>query len=216
MIRVSPRRFRPPRLITALENSLCHDQSQPPSIPASPLDHHPANHFCYDRSQLLSIQPSQLELSLSSRLRELGIGFHLSSKRSCRGGKRKQRKISSGGVRAASTTSNDVRRSPGTRSMDSRHLAPVTDVAADVPPRSRTSYSSRGASFANLIPVSVQASTATSSPPTQLKIIKALSFNSQSCRQKASDIHEMILDDGIDILLMTDMVICTGRRSLYC
>ena len=147
-------------------NRLCHDQSQPPSIPASPLDHRPKNRLCYDRSQLLSIQPSQLDLSLSSRLRELGIGFHLSNKRSCRGGKRKQRKISVvSGVRAASTTSNDVRRSPGTRSVDSRHLAPVTDVAADMPPRSRTSYSSRGVSFANLIPVSVQASTTTSSPP---------------------------------------------------
>ena len=148
------------------KNRLCHDQSQPPSIPASPLDHCPTNRLCYDRSQLLSIQPSQLDLSLSSRLRELGIGFHLSNKRSCRGGKRKQRKISVvSGVRAASSRSNDVRRSPGTRSVDSRHLAPVTDVAADMPPRSRTSYSSRGVSFANLIPVSVQASTTTSSPP---------------------------------------------------
>ena len=182
----------------------CHDQSQPPSIPASPLDHRPTNRLCYDRSQLLSIQPSQLDLLLSSRLRELGIGFHLSSKRSCRGGKRKQRKISVvSGVRVTSTTSSDVRRSPRTRSEDSRHPAPVTDVAADVPPRSRTSYSSRGVSFANLIPVSVKASTATSSPPTQSKIIKVLYFNSQSCRQKASDIHEMILDDGTDTLLMT-------------
>ena len=163
MTRVSPRRSRPRRLITALRIVLCHDQSQPPSIPASPLDHCPTNRLCYDRSQLLSIQPSQLDLSLSSR--ELGIGFHLSSKRSCRGGKRKQRKVSVvSGVRAASTTSNDVRRSPGTRSADSRHLAPVTDVANDVPPRSRTPYSSRGVRFANLIPVSVQASTATSSP----------------------------------------------------
>ena len=144
----------------------CHDQSQPPSIPASPLDHRPTNRLCYDRSQLLSIQPSQLDLSLSSRLRELDTGFHLSSKRSCRSGKRKQHKIRVvPGVRVASTTSNDVRRSPRTKSEDSRHPAPVTDVAADVPPRSRTSYSSRGVSFANLIPVSVQASTATSSPP---------------------------------------------------
>ena len=88
----------------------CHDQSQPPSIPASPFDHVPTNRLCYDRSQFLSIQPSQLDLSLSSRLQELGIGFHLSSKRCCRGGKRKQRKISVvSGVRAASTTCNDVR-----------------------------------------------------------------------------------------------------------
>ena len=26
----------------------CHDQSQPPSIPASPLDHRPTNRLCYD------------------------------------------------------------------------------------------------------------------------------------------------------------------------
>ena len=106
-------------------NRLCHEQSQPPSITASSLDPRPASRLCYDRSRLLSIHPSQLDPSQSSRLRKLGIGFHLSSKRSCRGGKRKQRKISVvSGVRAASTTSNDVRRSPGTRSVDSRHLAP--------------------------------------------------------------------------------------------
>ena len=180
---------------------LCYDQSQSPSIPASPLDPHPKNRLCYDRSQLLSIQPSQLDPSLSSGLRELGIGFHLSSKRSCRGGKRKQHKISVvSGVRASSKTSNDVRRSPGTRSVESRHRVPVTDDAADVSPSPRTSYSARGASFANLIPVSVQALTATSFS----KIIKVLYFNSQSCRQKASDVHEMILDDGIGILLMTE------------
>ena len=143
MIRVSPRRSRPSRLITALRIVTA-------TIGASSCRSSPRN----------------LNLSLSSRLRELGLGFHLSSKRSCRGGKRKQRKISVvSGVRAASTTRNDVRRSPGTRSVYSRHLARVTDVAADVPHRSRTSYSSRGVSFANLIPVSVQASTATSSLP---------------------------------------------------
>ena len=87
--------------------------------------------------------------------------------------------------------------------MDSRHLAPVTDAVADVPLTPRTSCSSRGVIFANLIPVSVQASTATSSPPTQSKIITVLCFNFQSCRQKACGIHEMILDDGIDTLLMT-------------
>ena len=41
-------------------------------------------------------------------------------------------------------------------------------------------------------------------PPTQSKIIKVLYFNSQSYHQKANDIHEMILDDSIDILLMTE------------
>ena len=120
---------------------LCHDQSQPPSIPASPLDHLPTNRLCYDRSQLLSIQPSQIEPSLSSCLRELGIRIHHSSKRSRRGGRKKQRKISVvSGIGATSTTNNDVRRSPGSRSLDSRHLAPVTDVAADMPPSPRTSY----------------------------------------------------------------------------
>ena len=112
-------------------NHLCHDQSQSPSIPASPLDHCPTNHLCYNR--ILSIQPSQLDLSPSSCLQKLSIGFHLS----CRGGKRKQRKISVVfGARVASTTSNDVRQSPGMRSVDSRHLVPVTDIAANMPPHS--------------------------------------------------------------------------------
>ena len=198
-------------------NRFCHDQSQPPLIPASPLDHHRTNCLCYDRSQLLSIQPLQLDLSLSSHLQELGIGFHLSGKRSCRGRKRKQHKISVvSGVRAASTTSNDVCRSPGTRSVDSRHLAPVTDVATDVPHRSRTSYSLRGVSFANLIPVTVQASTATSSPPTQSKIMKVLYFKSvlspESQWQSQNDSRWRHWHSAND----RDMVMCTGWRSLYC
>ena len=101
MIRVSPRWSRPRCLITALR-VVSAMISQPPSIPASPLDHRLTNRLCYDRSQLLSIQPSQLDLSLSSHLQELGIGFHLSSKRSCRGRKRKQRKISACCVRRQS------------------------------------------------------------------------------------------------------------------
>ena len=43
-------------------NHLCHDQSQPPSIPASPLDHRPANHLCHDQSQPPSIPASPFEL----------------------------------------------------------------------------------------------------------------------------------------------------------
>ena len=90
-----------------------------------------ASRLCYDRSQLPSIKPSLLHPSLSSRLRELGLGFHLSGKCSWRSG-RKQRKISVvSGVRAISTTSDDVSRSPGTRLVESRHLAPVPDDAAD-------------------------------------------------------------------------------------
>ena len=46
----------------------CHDQSQPPSIPASPLDHRPANHLCHDQSQPPSIPASPLDHRPANRL----------------------------------------------------------------------------------------------------------------------------------------------------
>ena len=155
MIRVSPRRSRPRRLITALRIVSA-------TIGASSCRSSPRN--LISRCPLISRNWVSGFISPVSALVEAGRGSSTRYKIS----------VVSGVRAAASTTSNDVRRLPGMRSVDSRHLAPVTDVAADVPPRSRTPYSSRGASFANLIPVSVQASTATSSPPTQSKIIKVL------------------------------------------
>ena len=47
----------------------------------------------YTSQQLHAVKPSPLDPSLIPRLRELRIGYHLSSRRSCRGGRRRHRKI---------------------------------------------------------------------------------------------------------------------------
>ena len=47
----------------------------------------------YTADQLRAVKPAPLDPSLIPRLRELGIGYHLSSRRSCRGGRRKYKKI---------------------------------------------------------------------------------------------------------------------------
>ena len=47
----------------------------------------------YTRQQLLAIRPAPLDRSLIPHLRSLGIGYHLASRRSTRGGKNKRRKI---------------------------------------------------------------------------------------------------------------------------
>ena len=64
---------RPPSILASPldhrpANHLCHDQSQPPSIPASPLDHRPANHLCHDQSQPLSIPALPLDHRPTNRL----------------------------------------------------------------------------------------------------------------------------------------------------
>ena len=91
--------------------------------------------LCYAWSQLLLIPAPPLDPSLSSPLRRLGIGFHRSSGRSCRGGK-------AGGENNASLVlclavgvisaqaSDDFDRSSETRSVDSRYFAPGTAAAA--------------------------------------------------------------------------------------
>ena len=47
---------------------------------------------CYTGEFLRSVRPTRLDPSLIPHLRQLGIGFHLVSRRSCRGGRRKNRK----------------------------------------------------------------------------------------------------------------------------
>ena len=42
----------------------CHDQSQPPSIPASPLDHRPTNRLGHDQSQPRRSRPRRLTTAL--------------------------------------------------------------------------------------------------------------------------------------------------------
>ena len=50
--------------------------------------------YCYTWDQLMWAQSAALDPSLTPCLRELGTGYHLPCKRSCRGGQRKQRRIS--------------------------------------------------------------------------------------------------------------------------
>ena len=47
----------------------------------------------YTSQQLRAVKPNSLNPSLIPHLRKLGIGYHLSSRRSCRGGRRRHRKI---------------------------------------------------------------------------------------------------------------------------
>ena len=47
----------------------------------------------YSRDQLLVVKPARLTPDLTSRLRDVGIGFDLPRKRSLRGGRRKQKQI---------------------------------------------------------------------------------------------------------------------------
>ena len=47
----------------------------------------------YTGDFLRSVRPAPIDPSLIPRLRELGIGYHLASRRSCRGGRRKNRRI---------------------------------------------------------------------------------------------------------------------------
>ena len=144
MIRVSPRRSRPLRLITALRIvSAIIGASSCRSSPRNLISHCP----------LVSGNWASGFISTVSVLVEAG-------------GRSNARSVLclASELHPQQTMTSVDRHERGQWTPDTLHLWPCNPP----PPPPPTSYSSRGVSFANLIPVSVQASTATSSPPQTL------------------------------------------------
>ena len=80
-------RHSPLHVITAQHALLAHQAS------TTPCTTQIAHRRIYTSQQILDIRPAPLDPSLVTHLRDLGIGYHLTKRRSTRGGRRKRRKI---------------------------------------------------------------------------------------------------------------------------
>ena len=150
-----------------------------PGRPCTPGRYPHSKCVRYTRQQLLAVNPAPLDPSLIPHLRELGIGFHLSSRRSCRGGRRKQHSISSN------------------TSLPQSWPIPVCVSQAQ---SSRTP--SRGIRHTNLTKIPLY------NLKHARKLLQVGTFNAQSlgptCKQKRSAVYDFILEHELDVLLIQE------------
>ena len=166
----------------------------------------------YNRAQLLHMTPARLTPDLVSHLRSLQIGVDLPRKRSRRGGRRKQKQSKQGNHLPPSSLSLTERSISDDQDLveNSRSDIPVRITSRDHrTPAGRQS----GVNFSNLISITTQdnqESTHQSQSP-----IKALCFNWYSCRQTATNIHDLIVDTNVDVLTLTEMWLYSHGDEAY-
>ena len=124
----------------------------------------------YNRAQLLDMTPARLTSDLVSHLRSLQIGVDLPRKRSRRGGRRKQKQF-----KQVSHTP------PSSLSLTERLIIEDQDLVED----SRCDIPVKITSHVNHTPSTQDSHESTHQSQS---CIKVLCFNSQSCRQIATDI----------------------------
>ena len=150
-------------------------QSPPASLLTRPC-------FVYDRTKLLSVKPASLSPSLVPHLRDLGIGYHLSSRRSCRGGRGRQRPIKVVSLSSQICLSSNTENRP--RPL---HLVRASTVNQN---------------NLTIIPLSKKTDSLS------IKSLKVGTFNAQSlgptCQDKRVAIYDFILENDLDILLIQE------------
>ena len=139
----------------------------------------------YNRAQLLDMTPARLTPDLVSHLRSLQIGVDLPRKRSRRGGRRKQKQFQQGSHTPPSSLSLTERLISEDQDLveDSR-----SDISVQITNHVNQTPTIRqsGVNFSNLIFITTQ--DIHESIHQSQSCIKVLCFNSQSCRQIATDI----------------------------
>ena len=130
------------------------------------------------------------------------IGHHLSLRRSCRGGRRKQWKI-----RVVCDGATRPRRAASVRPTEQttvpQRLASASEQNADLqasPHFHTENHSTHECNPLNLILIDT-------SPCIQGKsqCFKVMSFNSQSCRNKTDDVCDLITQGSYDLVFLTEM-----------
>ena len=149
--------------------------------------------YRYSRDQLFAINNTttraRLDSDLIRHLKKLSIGVNLPRKRSCRGGRRKQRKIE---VVCGVGPPSDSLACPST---ESGHVPPsILCNLTPMPPRPQ------GSNLTNLITVPLQDS---ATLPNQLCLCV---FNARSVgtSSKRSAICDFVRDHDVDVLLLTE------------
>ena len=133
----------------------------------------------YSPDQILTIQAATLDPSLTSRLRDLGIGCLL-RKPSSRGGRRKLRKIAvvcDGAARLTTQPPNDLLQRPSSARRSVSNLITVVP-SGDSHASTETAHNSR--------------------------LTMAYSVNAQSVHEIAGEIHDFIVDNKHDALILTE------------
>ena len=154
----------------------------------------------YNHAKLVNITLAGLTTYLISHLRSLQIGGDLPRKRSRRGGSRKQKLF-----RQVSHTPPSSLSLTGRLISDDQDL--TEDSKCDIPVRitSHVNHTptirQSGVNFSSLISITTQ--DIHESIHQSQSCIKVLCFNSHSCRQTATDIHDMIVDTNVDVLMLT-------------
>ena len=155
----------------------------------------------YNRPKLFKMTPARLTPDLISHLRSMQIGVDLPRKRSRRGGRRKQKQ-----------SNLNEHLPPGSLSLIERSISDDQDLFAEsrleIPVHitdrihRATTVRQSCVNFNNLISITTQHSRV--SVNRSQSSLKLLSFNSQSCRQIATDIHDLIVDNSVDVLMLTE------------
>ncbi|WP_293703032.1 hypothetical protein, partial [Thiolapillus sp.] len=166
----------------------------------------------YSRAQLFKMTPARLTLDLISHLRSMQIGVDLPRKRSRRGGRRKQKQ-----------SNLNEHLPPVSLSLIERSISDDRDLFAEsrleIPVRitdhvhHATTVRQSCVNFNNLISITTQHSRV--SVNRSQSSLKLLSFNSQSCRQIATDIYDLIVDNSIDVLMLTETWLYSNGDEAY-
>ena len=167
----------------------------------------------YCRAQLFKMTPARLTLDMISHLRTMQIGVDLSRKRSRRGGRRKQ-KQSNLNEHLSSVSLSLIERSIS----DDRDL--LVKSRLEIPVRI-TDHVHHAATVRqscvncnNLISITKQHSrVSVNRSQSSLKLL--FFFNSQPCRQIATDIYDLIVDNSIDVLMLTETWLYSNGDEAY-
>ena len=166
----------------------------------------------YNRAKLFDITLSGLTTYLISHFRSLQIGVDLPRKRSRRGGSRKQKQFK-----------QVSHIPPSSLSLTGRLISDDQDSTED----SRCGISvwitchvnhtptirQSGVNFSNLIYITTE--DIPESVHQSQSCIKVLCFNSRSCRQIATDIHDMTVDTNVDVLMLTETWLYSHSDEVY-
>ena len=166
----------------------------------------------YNRAKFFDITLADLTTYLISHLLSLQIGGDLPRKRSRRGGSKKQKLFKQVSHIPPSSLSLTGR-------LISDDQDSTEDSRCDIPVRitSHVNHTPTirhsGVNLSNLISITTQ--DIYESIHQSQSCIKVLCFNSHSCRQIATDIHDMIVDTNADVLMLTETWLYSHGDEAY-
>ena len=166
----------------------------------------------YSCAQLFKMTPARLTLDLISNLRSMQIGVNLPRKQSQRGGRRKQKQSNLNEHPLPVSLSLTERSISNDQDLFAESRLEIPVHITDHVHHAITVHQSC-VNFNNLISITTQHSRV--SVYHSQSSLKLLSFNSQSCRQIATNIYDLIVDNSIEVLMLTEMWLYFNGNEAY-